>query len=204
MKRLSAGRRGAMMLMLLVVIIVGSIIAMQVLPGEEMITRRSIESSLDVELSQIREALDLASLAGELATDTALGSAPILLPDASASPDDKKAAIASAIIQLNARGYLRSDQVRDPTVPAYQWGTDHANYWQIRENVASNPSFEVTDSGVVLSWKDYDGSDIKPGESVHASAATTFLQHMQIDDYPYQNKLGNLLASGGSALELTR
>lgn len=203
MKRLSAGRRGAMLLMLLVVIIIGSIIAMQILPGEEMITRRSIESSLDVELSQVREALDLAYLAGEMATDTALASVPILLPDISATDADKKVAIENAITKLTERGYLRSNTVRDPTVPAYQWGADYANYWQIRENVASNPSFEISESGAVISWKDHESNDID-GTSVNAATATTFLQSMQIDDYPYQNKLGSLLASGGSALKLTR
>ncbi|OGK09017.1 MAG: hypothetical protein A2W80_06710 [Candidatus Riflebacteria bacterium GWC2_50_8] len=193
-----------MMLMLLVVIIVGSIIAMQILPGEEMITRRSIESSLDVELSQVREAFDLAYMAGEMATDTAWSSSPILLPSLGATDEEKHAAIASAVASLTVLGYLRSDAVRDPTVPAYLWGTDYANFWQIRENIASNPSFEISESGAVISWKDHDGKDIKPGDNDYASAATTFLQSMQIDDYPYQNKLGNLLASGGLALELTR
>lgn len=198
-----SNRRGAMMLMLLVVIIIGSIVALQILPGEEMITRRSIESSLDGELSQIREAFDHAYIAGETATDTALSSQPILLPPMDATDAEKQTAIALAIASLTARGYLRSKSVKDPTVPAYQWGTSYTNYWQIRENVASNPSFEITESGAILSWKDYEGKDID-GTDAHSASVTSFLQSMQIDDYPYQNKLGNMLASGGSALMLTR
>jgi len=196
-------RRGAMMLMLLVVIIIGSIVAMQILPGEEMITRRSVEKSLDVELSQLREAFDLAYMAGEMATDTAVSSDPIVLPDITASDADKKAAIETAITKLTARGYLRSNTVHDPTVPAFQWGTDYSNFWQVRENVASNPSFEITESGAIISWKNYEGNDID-GTDSHTASVTSFLQSMQIDDYPYQNKLGNMLASGGSALRLTR
>ncbi len=198
-----SGRRGAMMLMLLVVIIIGSIVALQMLPSEEMITRRSIESSLDVELSQIREAFDHAYLAGEMATETALASQPIILPASNATGPYRMAYIASAVASLTARGYLRSESVSDPTVPAFQWGTDPDYYWQIRENVASNPSFEITESGAILSWKDYEGKDID-GTDVHSASVTSFLQSMQIDDYPYQNKLGNMLASGGSALMLTR
>ncbi|EKD82954.1 MAG: hypothetical protein ACD_39C00982G0001 [uncultured bacterium] len=203
MNRSALSRRGAMMLMLLVVIIIGSIIAMQILPGEEMIVRRSVENSLDVELSQIREAFDLAYLAGEMATDTALASDPILMPPVGASDNDKKAAITASIASLTARGYLRSDTVKDPTVPAYLWGTDYSNFWQIRDNIASNPSFEISESGAVVSWKDHEGKDID-GSDAHSASDTTFLQHMQVDDYPYQNKLGNLLASGGSALKLTK
>lgn len=192
--------RGAMMLMLLVVIIIGSIIALQILPGEEMVTRRSVERSLDVELSQLREAVDLAYLAGDLATDTV---ATITLPPSDLAPDQMQASLSAMIASLSHYGYLRSDSVRDPTVPVYLWGSDHTHYWQFRENVASNPSFEVTESGIVLNWKDYDGGDIKAGDNTHASASENFLQNMMVDDYPYQNKLGNLLSSGGSALELT-
>ncbi len=192
------------MLMMLVVIIIGSIVAMQILPGEEMITRRSVEKSFDVNLSQLREAFDLAYMAGEMATDTALASNPILFPAANASDTDKKAAVEAAIAMLTARGYLRSDAVRDPTVPAFLWGTDYTNYWQIRENIASNPSFEITDSGAILSWRDYEGKEIDGVDTTHTASVTSYLQSMQIDDYPYQNKLGNMLASGGSALRLTR
>ncbi|PKL47892.1 MAG: hypothetical protein CVV42_11390 [Candidatus Riflebacteria bacterium HGW-Riflebacteria-2] len=192
-----------MMLMMLIVIIIGSIIALQILPGEEMITRRSVEKSLDVDLSQLREAFDLAYMAGEMATDTAVSSQPIILPDITASDADKHAAIALAIASLTARGYLRSDTVRDPTVPAFKWGTDYANYWQVRENVASNPSFEISESGAIISWKNHEGSDIDATDA-HAASVTSFLQSMQIDDYPYQNKLGNMLASGGAALMLTK
>ena len=193
-----------MMLMLLVVIIIGSIVAIQVLPGEEVITRRSVEKSLDVELSQLREAFDLAYMAGEMATDTAVASSPIVLPDVNASDTDKMAAINTAIAKLTARGYLRSDTVRDPTVPAFQWGTNYASYWQVRENIASNPSFEITESGAILSWRNHEGNAIDGIDVTHSASVTTYLQSMQVDDYPYQNKLGCMLASGGSALRLTR
>jgi hypothetical protein len=197
-------RRGAMMLMLLVVIIIGSIVAIQILPGEEVITRRSVEKSLDVELSQLREAFDLAYMAGEMATDTAVSSQPIILPDVSLTDSEKKAALEAAIASLTLRGYLRSNAVHDPTVPAFQWGNSYNNYWQIRENIASNPSFEITESGAILSWRNHEGNEIDGIDVTHSASVTTFLQSMQIDDYPYQNKLGNMMASGGSALRLTR
>lgn len=112
-------RRGAMMLMLLVVIIIGSIIAMQILPGEEMITRRSVEKSFDVELSQLREAIDLAYMAGDMDGSAV---ATITLPSADLPDAEKMAGIASAIASLTLYGYLRSDSVRDPTVPALPVG----------------------------------------------------------------------------------
>ena len=88
-------------------------------------------------------------------------------------------------------------------MPAYRWGTDYANFWQVRENVASNPSFELSDAGVIVNWKDYEGKDIED-VNPHAASEPTFLQSLQIDDYPYQNKLGELLGKGGSAIRLTK
>jgi len=192
-----------MMLMLLVVIIVGSIIAMQILPGEEMITHRALESTLDTELSQVREAFDLAYMAGEMDTETALASDPILMPADDDADALKKTKLEAAMVKLVARGYLRSDNVKDPTVPAFRWGSDYANFWQVQGNIASNPSFEISESGAVINWKDYEGNDIDD-VNPHVASDPTFLQSMQIDDYPYQNKLGSVFGKEGAALKLTR
>ncbi|HAE38219.1 MAG TPA: hypothetical protein DCG57_06210 [Candidatus Riflebacteria bacterium] len=182
-------RRGAMMLMLLVAIIVGSIIALQILPAEEMITRRGVEKTFDVELSQLREALDLAYYAGEMDPDTALGSDPIIL---ATSP----AAIQEAINKLHARGYLRSNKVKDPWVPQHRWGTAaDQEFWVLTENFAEDASFEESVGGFIsVSWI--------PMPDTTASADTSILQNMRIDSYPYENKLGLLASSSGSALRI--
>ena len=174
-------RRGAMMLMMLVIIIIGSIIALQMLPSEEMITRRSVEKNLDVDLSQLREAFDLAAFASE----------PIVLSD-----DPTPQEVSDTIASLTTWGYLRSSDVRDSTVPPYQWGTGPSQiYWKVSKNYAANPSFEtydVLDPASITRW-------VVPSDASATADATNVLRDIQIDDYPYQNKLTSDKGFGSGA-----
>lgn len=182
-------RAGAMMLMLLVVLIIGSIVALQLLPNEELVARRSKETSLNTEISQIREAFDLMKVASptwEPWEDN-------FDPDHAGAP----ASIAKVLTELANKGYLRNKDLADPTVMPHLWAAAAGkSFWKASTNVASNSSFQISVDGLTA-W------DWSKTETT-ASTDTVYLNDIRVDDYPYQNKLGNLLASGGSALKIIR
>ncbi len=182
-------RKGAMMMMLLVVLIIGSIVALQLLPNEELISRRSRETSLNTEISQIREAFDLMKVAS-----------PTWEPwqdDFDPDHADAPASVAKVLGELEAKGFLRNASTYDPTVMTHQWGTTGGKtFWRATNNIASNSSFQISIDGVTA-W------DWNETETV-AGTDTTYLNDMRVDDYPYQNKLGEFMSKGGAALKITR
>lgn len=181
-KKVLAGRRGALMLMLFVVIVVGSIIALRLLPENDVIVRRDKEDNLHNNLSQIREAFDL-----KWQVD------PAWAPDLS-----NKAAIRAALATLQTENYLRNLEVKDPTIPNYLWDTADEYFWKASANIASNTSFEDDDPapGEIASWT------VAP--DTYAATVTEYLSDSELDDYPHQNKLGEPLHSGGSSLMIVR
>lgn len=176
-------RTGAMMLMLMVVLIIGSIVALQLLPNEELVARRSKETSLNTEISQIREAFDLMKIASPAWEPWTGDSAP---PPAS---------IAETLKTLADAGYLRNKDLADPTVLAHFWSQSQT-FWKASSNLASNSSFQISVDGVTA----WDWSQTE----TNAGTDTIYLYEMRVDDYPYQNKLGELLGQTGSALKITR
>lgn len=169
-----------MLLMLFVMLIVGGIMALRLLPNEELITRRDKESGLNSDLSQIREALDLVRVSSNSDWKE------LKLND---SPEK----IAAKIASLTAWGYLRSNEIRDPAVPAHLWGPDKAYYWRVTVNLASNTSFET---GLEY-WTPAADSTVFTDED-------NYLNTTKLDEYPYQNKLGDLLNKKGKATCIRR
>lgn len=182
-----ANRRGALMLMLLVAIIIGGIIALRLLPQEEVIAQRDREEILHGNLSQIREAFDLKRQAD---------------PTWNPFPDldnTTMASVTDVLEQLANENFLREKDVKDPTVPHYLWGTTSNYFWRVSENIASNTSFELEDPAdptAIASWT-------ASPESVVATD-TEYLSDSSVDDYPHQNKLGSILQSSGASLKITR
>lgn len=176
-------RKGAMMIMLLVVLIIGSIVALQLLPGEELITLRTKETSLNTEISQIREAFDLKKIAS-----------PLWEPWTTDPPS--RIDIANALKVLADEGYLRNKDLADPTVLAHLWNQNDETFWKASNNLATNSSFQISLDGITAwDWNVVDTTAATDG---------IYLYDLRVDDYPYQNKLGNLLGKEGSALKITR
>jgi hypothetical protein len=174
-------RRGALLMMLLVLIIIGGIVALRMLPQEDTIARRDKEINLHNNLSEIRQAFDL-----RLQTD------PDWNPDLS-----DRTKIKAALAELVASNALRTGDIKDPTVPDYLWDTSDEYFWRVSQNYVENSSCERDDSaGKLASWT------ISP--STIAASDTHYIDDPGLDDYPYQNLLGNILGKGGSSLKITK
>lgn len=173
-----------MMMMLLVVLIIGSLVAIQLVPNEEIVTRRSKESGLNTQISQLREAFDLMMLAN-----------PGWIPW---TGDPDKNEIAGVLKALDQNGFLRNaSSVVDPTVMPHHWNSSNEMFWRPATNLASNSSFQISIDGGITAW-DWNTTETSAGSD------SVYLRDMRVDDYPYQNKLGNLLGNSGSTLKITR
>jgi len=183
-KGILGSRQGALLMMLFVMLIVGGIVALRMMPNEELITRRDKESSLNTDLSQVREALDLVRVASYPGWIELQAS-------------DTPASLSAKIASLAAWGFLRDDDIKDPAVPAHLWGPDKPYYWQVTLNlVTQNPSFEFSLDG----WQPSDGT-------IASYDSSNYLKEMRLDEYPYQNKLGSSLEDGnkkGKAVSIWR
>ena len=186
--RRTLNNKGSMLMMVIIMLVVAAIIAMKLMPDEQTQVIRENEAFYNSDLSQLREAIDLARLAASSSTP---------LPGwedfcATDTPDTIRAKIAS----LTQWGFLRKTELRDNSVPAHLWGTDKPMYWSVSINYASNTSFEIASGDMPLAWE--RGKD----------ASATFVDNirlntMAIDEYPYQNKLGDS-TRGENALRMIR
>lgn len=194
-------RRGAMLMMVLVLIVVGSIVAMRMLPNEELVERHVNEIELHTSLSQIREAVEMKFVA-----DVAVGGLDAWpsLKTALANPfptdtsdldyfDKLKThydAVENMLADLTNEGYLRSVAIADPTVPSNLWGPEKGYYWCVSDNIV-----KLSNSSFADGWN-MDGAV--------ATESSYFLWLPELDDYPNQKKLGDQLTAGGSALKITK
>ncbi|MDD3145961.1 MAG: hypothetical protein PHD82_01555 [Candidatus Riflebacteria bacterium] len=175
-----------MLLLLLVMLVAGGIAALKLMPEQELITIRSKENSLNLELSQIREAFDLMQIASPSWQPWA--------DDFDPAHPDAAASIALTLKTLHENGFLRDPNIYDPGIMKQLWGTStNKIFWKASGNVASNSSFQID----MLSWN-WNQTD------TDAATDTIFPESSNIDDYPYQNKLGNLLDSTGASLKIIR
>ena len=122
--------------MLMVILIVVGILAERLIPNEETITARSKEKSLNLDLSQIREAFDLKRIAS-----------PTWEPwedNFDRNHPDAPASISKVLQALVNEGFLRSASLSDPGIMPQLWGTGAGKiYWQASGNLASNSSFYI-------------------------------------------------------------
>lgn len=186
-------KRGSMLLMVMVMLIVAALLAMKLMPDEQTLNKREDETFYDSDLSQLREAIDLARLASLAPTSEMFYREDPSAPNgkyhgwqgflASDTPED----IERKIKELEKFGFLRKNDIRDNSVPEHLWGKDKT-YWRVSTNYASNTSFEIDvvgDTGTVsYNWMDSKDGSCSVAENIH-------LNSMAIDEYPYQNKLGD-------------
>ena len=172
--RRTLNKHGSMLMMVMIMLVVAAIIAMKLMPDEQTQVIRENEEFYNSDLSQLREAIDLARLAASTnwedfcATDT---------------PETISAKVAS----LSAWGFLRKDNIKDNSIPDHLWGTSASeSYWKVSINYASNTSFEIAsgDSDMPLAWEKGKDASARFVENIK-------LNTMAIDEYPYQNKLGD-------------
>ena len=175
-------RRGSMLLTVMILLIVVAIIAMKLMPDEQTQVIRENETFYDSDLSQLREAIDLARLAAKNPNSKLA-----LRGWTNFCATDTSASITEKIELLYECGYLRKPDLKDASVPDFQWGTNSTElYWKVSTNYASNSSFEIVAS------EDYEISASWNGVNASASVENHVkLNSMSLDEYPFQNKLGD-------------
>lgn len=184
-------KRGSMLMMVMVILIVAAIIAAKLMPDEQTMVKREDEGFYNSDLSQLREAIDLVRLAAKDSNSLAYNDPSISdsgWQDFVAS--DTPASISAKIASLTEWGFLRKKDLRDNSIPDFAWNTSSTTYWMVSTNYASNTSFEIqvdgldTDVYVAGAWEK---------ESVASASVVKNikLNSMAIDEYPYQNKLGD-------------
>ena len=180
-------KRGSMLMMVMVILIVAAIIAAKLMPDEQTMVKREDEGFYNSDLSQLREAIDLVRLAaqkpGSPAADPDTGWQDFVASDTPAS-------ISAKIASLTQWGFLRKSELRDNSIPDFAWNTSSTTYWMVSTNYASNTSFEIHVDG--LDTSTYVAGAWEKESVASASVVKNIkLNSMAIDEYPYQNKLGD-------------
>ena len=185
--RRTLNKQGSMLIMVIIMLVVAAIIAMKLMPDEQTQVIREKEAFYNSDLSQLREAIDLAQIAsstnwqGFCATDT---------------PET----ISEKIASLSNLGFLRKKDIKDNSVPDYMWGTatPELYYWKVSTNYASNASFEIAsgDTDMPIAWD-------KEKDTIASFVENIKLNSMSIDEYPFQNKLGDS-TRGKNAIRMIR
>lgn len=172
--------QGTLFLAMLIMIAVGGMMATRLLPSRTIQEKRDKAYQLRMALGQIRQAVDLKYMAD-----------PAYNPDFSSAINIK-----NALKDLSNENYLRSDKLKDPTIPNYLWELNDGYYWQGTNNMAENTSFENTKDGEIATWVAVLGSTV----------ATTpyYLDSSEIDSFPDQNNLGVSFNSSGTAVAITK
>ncbi len=176
-------RRGSSMLMVLVLITFMGIFAVRLIPSYETEQKRQNEALLHSSIGRIRQAFDMKAY-----TD------PTFTFDVSSAT-----AIQAAISQLRDENYLPNDRMMDRTISTHLWGTGTTDiFWQAVDNLASNPSFELTDgtTNTLASWT--------PGTSDTESATRAIGLPAELDDYQGQNKYGQTLEQEATIITITK
>lgn len=186
-------KRGSMLMMVMVILIVAAIIAAKLMPDEQTMVKREDEGFYNSDLSQLREAIDLVRLAAKNSNSPAYNN-----PEDPDNPgtgwqdfvaSDTPASISAKIASLTEWGFLRKKDLRDNSVPEFSWSEDKT-YWLVSTNYASNTSFEIqvedldTSMYVAGAWEKESVASASVVENIK-------LNSMAIDEYPYQNKLGD-------------
>ena len=180
-------RQGSLMVVVLVVITIVGALGSQLASNTETQHTRSQEEQLRHVLARIRNAFDMKKKVDE---DFA--------PDLS-SP----AAIRQTLEILARENFLGTASLTDPLVRPHLWNSHADFFWKGTENVSMNSSFESDDAPetgteVVASWSRGDPFTI-------AASDTRFFPTRNtdgLDDYRFQNKLGQTMTASGTSLRV--
>lgn len=201
-------RRGVIMLLLLLSLVVLSLVASLLIPEHVTITQRQFERDLRLNLGQIRMAMDMER---NLATASPLQP---LLEALLADPHDP-VRVANYLAGLASAGYLSRPDLKDPLIPAWQWGTGSGKlYWQAQRNLMGS----MTTSGLTSFESgqafDPDCGTLTPvgwlnlldptKASMDLASDTPSTDDTALDDYLGQNRMGQFLSGQGHSLRIRR
>ena len=168
-----------------------SIIALRLLPEAHTINQRNVEQEFSITLTEIRSAMDLERSMGD--------SSPCKAEyDALAADPSNPVKVNAYLDALANNNLLVHAKPKDPTIPAYRWGTG-ANelFWQAQSNLVSSQtaygvgSFEAGTENVngfdspvgwVNSFPNHDDATFTPDTPTSSSS--------YLDDYVGQNRFG--------------
>lgn len=188
------------MLGLLVVIIIGGIVALQMLPEYETLEKRRVEDDFSLTISHIRQAI---SLEREMADDS-----PCLAEYNSLMADpDNPVKLQTYLDSLKNHGFLTLQNYQSPSVPYHKWGTGPNNlFWQTRRNlIASTTTFGISSFEAGAEVQDGFSSPVGWINSMAQNDNATFapgIQNSTMDDFPWQNKFGDLPSQPGKSLRI--
>lgn len=179
------------MIALLVSLAVFGLVTARLMPNLAVLNQREDEIQLRETIARIRNACDVARIASSAF-------------DPNGTLDS--ITVADNLIASLVKVGLLPDHPADKTIPGYQWGSG-SNTWMIIQNLASNTSFQIMVPDPDDSSKQIPASWTQSTPDTVATVTTKSYPSQQsgdFDDYPGQNKLGNLLETGGASLEITR
>ena len=173
-------KKGSLFLALMVVVAAGGMLAMQFIPSKTIVTTREKAIELKMNLGIIRQAFDMEHMMN-----------PSYSPDLSSPTSIKQ-----ELQHLVDSNLLRKADIKDPTISNYLWNINANYYWQSRDNIPFNTSFEKLNSDdSVASWVLITNTK--------AEASDLYLDSSEVDNYPNQNKLGKILRTSGKSLKIT-
>lgn len=171
------------MILLMLALIFAGLIAARLLPSMAIQKERGDETTLRSNLSQLRQAFDTMARIN-----------PSWDPGTGAS---------NAIASLVQAGLFQNLNPSDPTFPPHIWNTG-SNTWVLAGNLATRTSFEAVDNdstaNFVASWSRGTPETIAATDSAFFPSRDS----SQFDDYPGQNRLGEVLGTMGASLRIDR
>jgi len=188
------------MLGMLVVLIIGSLVAIRLLPQMETIEKRQQETSFDQTLSLIRQAVYLERQLGDLSPCKVQYND--LVADSQNSA--KLEAYLNALVQFN---FLTIDKHQNPLIAPHHWGVGPGQiFWQTTRNlVSSDTTFGIGSFEAGAEVSEGFSSPVGWINSMPYNDNATFAEGISmpdLDDFPWQNKFGNTAGQPGRSLRI--
>ena len=173
-------RRGTLLLALLVIVAVGGIIAIRLIPDETTIVKREKEVGLQMNLSHIREAIDMKRMA---------------------DPTYVFKLIIEPIFRLSYKNWLMKNIYVANPLKIQQFSVIYGIQMIITIGVGQLillliPALKMLWMGKIASWTETKDTTVATDPS--------YLYDEYLDDYPNQNKLGSIYSAYGSSLKITK
>lgn len=172
------------MIGLLVSLVIIGLFTFIMLPEQQILSIRQDEEVLTMELSQLRNAIAIERTASQSALYYGNW--------------DNKAEFVAYLDDLVAKGFIGKIPA-DPFCPSNQWGPNPGQrFWIPTRNLLGSSSFE-TDNLAETPWIK-DETDIVASNSSLTWPGDSF---NELDNFPYENRFGNIFETKGRALVIT-
>ncbi len=188
------------MLGLMVILIIGSLVAIRLLPQMQTLEKRQAETTFDQTLSLLRQGVYLERQLGDNSPCKAEYDDLIADPENAA----KLNAYLQALVQNN---FLTIENHDNPLIADHLWGTGPGQiFWQTTRNlVASNATFGIGSFEAGFEIADGFSSPVGWVNSLAYNDNATFAEGLsmpELDDFPWQNKFGNTAGQPGKSLRI--